>query len=173
MRCKYCFYADVSDNRTVKSYGIMQTDTARVLIDRAFMQIKEEGALYFAFQGGEPTLAGLHFYIDFTHYVDEKLSENSRIKTEYSIQTNGYLIDDEFCNLFSKYNFLVGLSFDGTASIHDYLRTDSAYNGTAREVLKTAEKLKAHRVDFNIVSIITEQLAKHPGQMFKFYKKRA
>ena len=64
MRCKYCFYHDVAENREIESYGIMTKDTAHTLIDRAFEYADN---IFFAFQGGEPTLCGHEFYEDFTH----------------------------------------------------------------------------------------------------------
>ena len=60
MRCKYCFYADVSDNRNIKSYGIMSLETLELLIKKVFEYAS--GYATFGFQGGEPTLAGIGFF---------------------------------------------------------------------------------------------------------------
>ena len=62
LRCRYCFYADVSDNREVKSMGVMSRETAGALIEAAFAAADEHGTVSFAFQGGEPTVAGLDFF---------------------------------------------------------------------------------------------------------------
>ena len=100
MRCKYCFYADVSSRREIRSFGIMSHETSHMLIDKIFGQAKNSEQISFAFQGGEPTLAGLDFFRDFCSYCDEK--NNKNLKISYAIQTNGILIDNDFCALLKK-----------------------------------------------------------------------
>ena len=86
MRCKYCFYADVTSHRETKSYGVMSTDTLDKLVRRAFTYA--EGSVNFAFQGGEPTLAGIDF---FRRFVELERRYNSRhIQVNNSIQTNAF-----------------------------------------------------------------------------------
>lgn len=170
MRCKYCFYADVSDSRRVKSYGIMTGETARLLIDRALEAVGGRGRLHIAFQGGEPTLAGLDFFRAFTAYAAEK--KPSGVRIEYAIQTNGQLLDEDWCRLLAKERFLVGLSFDGTPELHDFLRPDSKGAGTAKRVLQAAALMDAAGVDYNILTVVTRQAAKHPRQIFSYCQKR-
>ena len=69
MQCRYCFYADISDKRMVKSYGLMSVETAECLISSAFSAIDPGGEITFAFQGGEPTLVGLSFYKTFSFFL--------------------------------------------------------------------------------------------------------
>ena len=169
LRCRYCFYADVSDLRQVKSYGIMEEATARILIDRAFAQCPS-GTVCFAFQGGEPTLAGIEFFRRFTAYAKEHKPEKATLS--YSIQTNGVTIDEDWCRLFREYGFLVGLSLDGEESLHDLNRVDASGRGTAERVLRSAALLKEHGVEFNILSVITKQAARRPRQLFRFLKSK-
>ena len=169
MRCKYCFYADVSDSRAVKSYGVMAADTAHILVDRAIEQAGEKGEVHVAFQGGEPILAGLAFFEDFTAYAAAKAPAG--IRFSYSIQTNGYLLNEDWCAFLAKRRFLVGLSFDGTPELHDFLRTDAAGSGTARQVLRAAKLMDRAGVAYNILTVVTRQAAKHPRQIFSFLKK--
>jgi uncharacterized protein len=66
LRCKYCFYHSVSENRKIKTYGVMSLDTIENIVKKALIEAERECT--FAFQGGEPTLAGLDFFknlIDF------------------------------------------------------------------------------------------------------------
>jgi len=87
MRCKYCFYHDVAENREIESYGIMSEETAKTLIKRTFEYAKDEDSMIFAFQGGEPTLAGYDFFENFVNRVNALKNENQTIN--YTIQTNG------------------------------------------------------------------------------------
>ena len=166
MRCRYCFYADVSAHREVKSHGVMQPQTMRALIDRA-LGLGEDAEVTFAFQGGEPTLAGLEFFRDFTRYVSDH-----RIKQtiHYALQTNGYLVDKEWAEFFHENNFLVGVSLDGYRDLHNWLRPDASQEGTYDRVMHAIELLRAAQVDFNVLTVLTAQLAKHPQKVYKFYR---
>ncbi|MCL2099097.1 MAG: radical SAM protein [Oscillospiraceae bacterium] len=165
IRCGYCFYRDLSEPRENK---IMERETADKLIERAF----ESGAehITFAFQGGEPTLAGLDFFEYFVSSANHKNTQKTKIN--YSIQTNGIIIDREYAEFFKKNNFLVGLSVDGTKETHDFFRTDAAGNGTFAKVIKCAELLRTAGVEYNILTVVTAQTAKHIKKIYNFYKKQ-
>lgn len=167
MRCRYCFYHDIAENREIESYGIMSAQTAHKLIDRAF---EYADSIFFAFQGGEPTLCGLDFFSDFTGYVDKKLSEK-RADVSYGIQTNGLHIDESYADLFAKKGFLVGVSLDGTKECHDLNRVDARREGTFSRVKKTTELLTKKNVDFNILSVVTESGARRAEANYNFFKK--
>lgn len=169
LRCSYCFYADVSSRRSVPSYGMMSETTARRLIDSAFRQTGGRGAAHFAFQGGEPTAAGLPFYQSFAEYAEK--TKPAGVEVTYSIQTNGILLDDAWCRLLRERRFLVGLSFDGTPKLHDAARVDAGGNPTAKRVLAAAGLLLRHGIDFNILTVVTGQSAKHPAGIFDFLQK--
>ena len=170
IRCTYCFYRDLSDARANR---IMTRETADKLVERALGSGADNITL--AFQGGEPTLAGLDF---FEHFIDSvnKRSRNrpnaDRLNINYAIQTNGLNINQEFADFFKKNKFLVGLSLDGTKDVHDFFRTDAAGRETFSRVLKSAELLTKTGVDFNILTVITAQVAKHIEKIYNFYKKR-
>ena len=106
MRCKYCFYADVSSLRDVSSYGLMKESDA--IIANIFRDLERGDILTLAFQGGEPTLAGLPFFQHFVQQVSRY--ESLGVRVSYALQTNGLLLDDAWCAFLKKHGFLVGLS---------------------------------------------------------------
>ena len=167
LRCTYCFYQDVSNRRDVKSYGIMEKETMKTLIDRATEAVDEDGILNFAFQGGEPTLAGLQYFYDFVHYVEQKTT-NQRVY--YSLQTNGILLDEQWAEFFKKNQFLVGVSLDGYESNTNYFRKDQKGKGSYEQVMKGIGYLKKYHVQYNILTVLTNRLAKHPQAFYKFIK---
>ncbi len=167
MRCRYCFYYDVADHREVRSHGIMQEDTMKALIDRA-LDLDEEADITFAFQGGEPTVAGLSFFEAFTSYVD---ANKKRQTIHYALQTNGTLLDERWADLFKRYHFLIGISLDGYMQLHDHLRKDAQYEGTFKRVMKSIELLKQKNVDFNILTVLSSYVSAHPQKLFAFYLK--
>lgn len=169
LRCKYCFYCDVAAHRETESYGVMKPEVARAVIDRLIDAADEGGSVLFSFQGGEPTLAGVEFFRAFTDYATEK--NGGKCTVSYAIQTNGIALDNEFCALLAKHHFLVGLSLDGDEVTHNYNRVDATGQGTHKRIMNTVKLLRKHNVDFNILSVVTETMAKHPQSVFRFYMK--
>jgi uncharacterized protein len=166
LRCKYCFYHDVSDRRENKSFGFMDHDTAEILIKKSLDFA--DGYCSFAFQGGEPTLSGLKFYEDFCDTVNKYNKNNIEIR--YSIQTNGIAIDDSWAAFLKKHNFLVGLSLDGYKDINDSLRIRPDGKGTFNQIMKTVSTFKKHKVDFNILCVVTGYVARHIRKIYSFFK---
>lgn len=166
MRCKYCFYSDIADNREVKSYGIMSEATLENLIKRAFEYAS--GSATFAFQGGEPTLAGLDFYRKLIE-LEDRYNTNG-IPVQNALQTNGYIIDDEWAEFLGKNKFLVGLSLDGTKDIHDALRVDAAGKGTFSRAQRAARLLRKHGVEFNILCVVNNFVARSPKKVYDALK---
>lgn len=169
MRCKYCFYADIATLREVKSFGIMKEETTNKLIKQAFSSLDEKGQVVFAFQGGEPTMAGLDYFKHFIQIVNQYKKSNQQVR--YAIQTNGLIIDEEWSSFFHQHQFLVGISLDGPKDNHDYLRVDTQHKETFLRIMKTIDLLKKHRIEFNILTVLTNTLAKHPKKLYDFYRK--
>lgn len=169
MKCRYCFYSDVSKHRKIKNHGVMLKETAYVLIDKAIADTSEDGTITFAFQGGEPTIAGHTFFKIFCEYVEVKKAPQQVI--HYAIQTNGYTIDDLWCELFKKYNFLVGVSLDGYKENHDYFRLNILQKPTFDKVMYGIVLLRKFKIQFNILTVLSMQLAQEPIKLYEFYKK--
>lgn len=166
MRCKYCFYDDVTKNRCVKSYGIMDERTMENIVKKSIDYA--QGSCSFIFQGGEPTLTGLEYYQKFVGLVNKYNKRNTRIS--YGLQTNGYDISKELAQFFADNKFLIGLSLDGTAEIHNRNRLDTGGKGTFSRVLNTANMLKDTGVEFNILTVVTDAAAKNIERIYNFYK---
>ena len=168
MRCRYCFYADELDNREIRSYGKMSVDTMRTIVDKAMEYGDYECTI--AFQGGEPTLAGLDFYRDLVAYVTAH--ENpKKLKIHYALQTNGYLINEEWAAFLGENHFLVGVSLDGLKEIHDRYRLDAAGKGTYQRVISAIRLLEKHQVEYNILTVVTAATARNGQKIYNYFKK--
>lgn len=167
LRCKYCFYSDVSDTREVRSFGIMNESTADNLIKKA-LQFADGENISFTFQGGEPLLAGLPFYHHFLNKLNAENQKNSKVFL--SIQTNGTLINDAWAKFFRANNILVGLSLDGDFNNNGF-RVDENGKNAFHKVIAAAEKLKKHNVDFNILTVLTGRCADNIDDIYSFFKK--
>lgn len=168
MRCEYCFYCDEMSKRTTESFGFMSEETLKNVIRRTML--RAEDSVSYAYQGGEPTLRGIDF---FRRAVDYQRQYNRHgVKVNNALQTNGYLIDEEWCAFLKEHQFLVGLSVDGTAKYHDALRHTKAGENTFDRVCRSAELLEKYQVDFNILTVVTPQIAKNIEEIYREYQRR-
>ncbi len=165
LNCSYCFYHDEAKHRSTKSFGFMNADTIETIIER-FLSYAEKSCT-FGFQGGEPMLAGLDF---FKRVVErEKRYNTNHLEVHNAIQTNGTLIDDAWAAFFTEHNFLVGVSLDGYESLHNLYRRDAQGNGTFSRVMQGIEALKRNKTEFNILTVVTAQTAKHIKEAYAFF----
>lgn len=164
MRCRYCFYHDISDIREVRSMGIMTEATAQMLMQAAFAAVEPNGFVQFTFQGGEPTLAGLAFFRQFL--AQEEKYRPTNVTVGHAIQTNGLCIDEEWAAFLKDHGFLVGISMDGNQHIHDVYRIDSAHKGTWNRVLESLNLLEKYGVETNILCVVSATVAKNPQKVY-------
>lgn len=167
MRCKYCFYADETQKRSVPSYGFMSLETLEQVMKKALEAA--DGSCTICFQGGEPTLAGLDF---FRHAVELGARWNVHgCAVSYALQTNGLLIDEEWCRFLAQHHFLVGVSLDGTKDLHDANRVDAQGKGTFTRVFRAIQLLRQHGVDTNVLTVLTGNLCRSFRKVYQFYDK--
>lgn len=169
LRCKYCFYANVSSLREVRSYGKMKTEIAEKMIKQIFIDLENGDHLTLAFQGGEPTLAGLSY---FQRIVSLIAAQEKQVHIHYALQTNGMMINERWCQFLKENHFLVGLSIDGNPLYHDLNRLDIKGSGTFQRVLQTKELFDQYNIDYNVLCVLTNPLAKEPKKVFQFIKEQ-
>lgn len=168
MRCGYCFYADEMKNRSRTDYGIMSPETLENVVRRVLDFA--EGSCTIAFQGGEPTLAGLGFYRELLRL--EKKYNTRNLPIAHALQTNGYVLDREWCAFFAENHFLVGLSVDGIKATHDAYRKDSQGRDTYFHTLEAAGMLREAGVDFNILTVVNARTAPRIRRIYEQYRKQ-
>lgn len=165
MRCEYCFYRDVSEMRDVRSFGIMTEETTDNIIKKA-LAFADGESISFTFQGGEPLIAGMPY---FKHFVKKVRDENCLGSKIYlSIQTNGTLLTDEWAQFFYDNGFLIGLSLDGSFNDNKF-RVDENRENTFYKIMTAAEILKKHKVDFNILTVLTGHCAENIDSIYDFF----
>lgn len=169
MRCRYCFYEDETNLRESGNSGIMSFETADTLIEEAFAALDKGEHITFAFQGGEPTLAGLPYFQHFVSKVKEANRKSALVS--YAIQTNGLALDRDWVAFFKENHFLVGVSLDGEKAIHDFLRPDAAGKDTWNRVTRNLALLKQEKVEVNLLCVVSRQCAKHPQKVYRSLQK--
>lgn len=166
LRCKYCFYCDVVSQREVSSFGVMKEETAERLIKSA-LSFADGESVAFAFQGGEPLMAGMDYFSFFTKTVKKYNEKKSVIF--YSVQTNGTLVDDRWAEFFKENEFLVGLSLDGDYESNKF-RVDVKGQNSYYKIIKAANKLKRYGVEFNILTVLTGYCADNCEKIYKYFR---
>ncbi len=167
MACDYCFYCDEMKQRTTPNYGQMSEETLKMCIRRTMLTA--QGSISYAFQGGEPTLRGLDFFRKAVAF--QKQYNKNNILIHNAIQTNATLLDDEWCVFFKENDFLVGVSLDGPAYLHDRYRHFADGRGSFEAVQRGIACLEKHGVAYNILTVVTEDLAKEIDAVYAFYKR--
>ena len=121
-----------------------------------------------AWQGGEPTLMKLDFFRRAVELV-EKYRRPGQI-VQHTFQTNGLLLDDDWCAFFKQHDFLVGLSVDGPRELHDTYRVDRRGQGTFDLVMRGWRHLRKHEVDFNILCTVNAANQHHGRAVYRFFR---
>ena len=167
--CAYCFYL-----RKESLYGQghswrMSDETLDVYV-RQYIEAQPEAVdqIDFAFQGGEPTMLGIDFFRRVIELQKKHAPAGKRIHN--SLQTNGVLLDDRWCEFLREHGFLVGLSIDGPADLHDKYRRDKQGRGTFDRVMRAMRGLQKHGVEFNALTCIHRHNGDHPGRVYRFLR---
>lgn len=166
MQCDYCFYCDETEKREVEFYGLMSEETLKNIIKKSLFQA--EGDICFAFQGGEPTLRGIDFFKKVLEF-EQRFNRNG-VSISNAFQTNGFLLNKEWCQLFHDNHFLIGVSVDGTKVQHDRYRHDKNGNPTYDKVRASIRMLDDYQVEYNILTVINKATALCIRDIYKEYK---
>lgn len=168
LNCAYCFYLHKADLPGGPGAGKMSDETLERFIQQYIEGVTADEVV-FSWQGGEPTLLGLDF---FRKVVDlEKKHEKSGQTVQNDLQTNGMLIDEEWCEFLKENGFLVGLSIDGPKKLHDRYRVAKDGTPTFDKVFAAAKLLRKHGVPFNTLTCVHRENAKHPLDVYRFLRR--
>lgn len=164
--CKYCFYLEKEKLYPDNEKFRMSPEVLERYI-RDYIQAQPGPEASFAWQGGEPTLMGVDF---FRRVVDLQRRYADGRRIENAFQTNGTLLDDEWGEFLAANRFLVGLSVDGPAELHDAYRVDKQQRPTFDLVMRGLGFLQKHKAEYNTLTVVNRRNAKHPRKVYEFLK---
>jgi len=164
--CKYCFF--LSKEMLYPGDRFRMSDELLETYIRQLLEAHPAHEVDVAWQGGEPTLMGLDFFKRSIRYVEKY--RRPRQPIQYTIQTNGTLLDDAWCAFFKEHKFLVGLSVDGPKAMHDAYRVNKGGTGSFDQVMRGWEMLNQHGVDVNILCTIHAANADYPLEVYRFFR---
>jgi uncharacterized protein len=166
LACEYCFY--LGKERLYPGSRLRMSDEVLKSYILQLLASQPQGAVNLSWQGGEPTLMGLEFFRRSVELVKQYIKPGQ--EATYSLQTNGILLDQEWCAFFQEHHFLVGLSIDGPASMHNTFRVDQGGRGTYDRVVYAWKLLQKYRVDTNILCAVHAVNASHPLEVYRFLR---
>lgn len=165
--CTYCFYLDrEADPYKALPGRRMSLETLERLVDTYLFYSFPNSV--FAFQGGEPTLAGLPFFEKLVEFQKQYGRNGQSVSN--ALQTNAVLIDRHWCNLFREYNWLVGASLDGPEELHDRYRLNKEGRGTWKRVMAGIQLMQAEKVEFNVLCVLSQANVEKPRELYRFFR---
>jgi uncharacterized protein len=135
---------------------------------RQYIAVQHAPEVTFAWQGGEPTLMGLDFFRRAVQFQQEYRRPGMTVLN--ALQTNATTLDAEWCRFFRENGFLVGVSLDGPASLHDVSRLDKGGAPTFERVMAGVAMLSRHHVPFNVLSTVHAANERHPVETYRFLR---
>lgn len=166
LACRYCFYLEKKRLYPGEKQWRMSAAVREEYI-RQYIQSQPSPEIHFAWQGGEPTLAG----VDFFRQAVALQKKHAGGKTIFNaLQTNGTRLDDAWCEFLAANQFLVGISVDGPAELHDPCRVDRRRQPTWAAVMRGVERLKKHGVEFNTLTVVHRANSQQPLAVYRFLK---
>ena len=164
--CAYCFYLSKEELYPNSNFQMSQETLDQYI--RQLLESHPGPQVPIAWQGGEPTLMGLDFFRHAVRIADRHKQPGQEI--QHSIQTNGVLLNDEWAAFFHENNFLVGISIDGPAKLHDAYRKDKGGQSSHARVINGLNFLKKHRVDYNILCTVNAVNSLQPSKIYRYFR---
>jgi uncharacterized protein len=164
--CKYCFYLE-KEKLFPSNENFRMSDEVLESYIRQYIAAQNVPEIHFAWQGGEPTLLGVGFFRKVVEF-QKKYAGGKTINN--AIQTNGTLLDDEWCEFLAEHRFLVGVSVDGPPKLHDAYRVDKKGDATYEKVILGIRRLQKHGVEFNTLTVVNRVNSKKPLEVYRFLK---
>lgn len=166
LNCDYCFYLEKKSLFGPGEQYRMSDDVLSAFIAN-YVNAQPTPVVEFVWQGGEPTLLGLNFFKKVVA-LQKPLKGLKTISN--SLQTNGTLLTDKWCQFLKRHDFTVGISLDGPKEIHDRHRRDRQGRGTFDRVIRGLKLLQKHQVAYNVLAGVARDTAKHPLDVYRFFK---
>ncbi len=169
LACKYCFYLEkekLYPGKPGSSGWILRDDILEEYIHQ-YLESQTGPTVCFAWQGGEPTLLGTDYFRKVLA-LQQKYANGRKI--ENTLQTNGILLDDAWCEFLAGNHFLIGLSVDGPRHLHDRYRVDKRGAPTFDRVLRSVGFLKKHGVEFNTLTVVQRHNSRYPLEVYRFLR---
>ena len=167
LRCSYCYYLGKKDlYQDTDSFRMNDETLERYIIQH--IEASTDDVILFSWHGGEPILAGLDFYQKAVAIQKKCLPAGRTVIN--GIQTNGTLLDKEWCDFLASENFIAGISIDGPEEFHNSHRLYPDGRGSFAQAIRGYELLKKHGVTTEILCVLNSHNAGYPLEIYNFFR---
>ncbi len=163
LNCKYCYISESSRQNSLK----MEEDVLEASIRAIFASDGLHSSVLINWHAGEPLTAGIPFYEKATELI--KKYQPKDIDVTQTIQTNGVLINDRWCEFLKRSGIEIGVSLDGPEHIHNANRRTWNGKGSFPKVMRGIDKLRSHNIPFYALMVVTEAALNYPDEIFNFF----
>lgn len=167
LACHYCYYLKKGPLYPKGEPLRMQDDVLEAYI---FQHIDAfpGPVINFSWHGGEPTVLGLDYFRKIIALQRKHRPPGRRITN--AIQTNGTLLDEDWCRFLAAEDFAVGISLDGPQEMHDRFRTTKSGNATYNQAIRGYKLLQKYRIPNDLLCVVNAQNVQYPSQVYRFFK---
>jgi uncharacterized protein len=165
--CHYCYYLK-KEHLYPKDESFRMPDEVLEEYIVQHIDASPEEVIRFSWHGGEPTILGLDYFLKIVALQRKHQPPNRRIVN--GIQTNGTLLDEEWCRFFAAEGFAVGLSLDGNQEMHDQHRVTKNQKPTHEQTMQGYKLLQKHHVYTDILCVVNEHNVRYPLQVYRFFR---
>jgi uncharacterized protein len=169
LACAYCFFLD--KELLYPDSGFRMADEVLETYIRQLIEAHRSNHVTVAWQGGEPTLMGVEFYRRAIEL--QRRYARAGMTFENTMQTNGTLLNDEWCTFFKENDYLIGISIDGPRHLHDTYRLDKGGGPSFDKVMRGLRLLQKHGVEYNILVAVNRTNADYPLEVYRFLRDEA
>jgi len=167
--CSYCFFLD--KELLYEGDRFRMSDEMLDTYIRSLIEAHQIPQVNVAWQGGEPTLMGLGFYRKVMDLEEQYRKPGMSFLN--TLQTNGTLLNDEWCEFFAEHDYLIGISIDGPRELHDAYRVNKRGEGTFDKVMRGLRLLQKHGVEYNILTTVNRSNGDYPLEVYRFLRDEA
>ena len=167
LACRYCYYLEKGDYYASSSKGPFMTDATLERYIQEYIQTQTSREINFTWHGGEPLMRPLDFY---RKAVALQARYGSGRQIANCLQTNGLLLNDDWCRFLHDEGWLVGLSIDGTQTMHDAYRQGRNGAPSWERVMRAVEMLERHHVEWNAMATVHQANAEQPLEFYSFFR---
>ncbi|WP_372385573.1 anaerobic sulfatase maturase [Vibrio sp. BS-M-Sm-2] len=167
--CTYCYYLEKQHLLEYpKGTQYVMDEELLELYIKQYIEGQNTPEIIFSWHGGEPTLLGIEYFERVVALQKKYCPSHSKISND--LQTNGTLLNDDWCEFFKNNDFIIGVSIDGPEHLHNHYRTNRAGKGTFSQTIRGIGYLKKHNVEFATLTCVNDVTGKYPLEVYRFLR---
>lgn len=167
LACKYCYYLEKTNLYKENTSKFVMSDSLLEKFIEEYINSQTMPQVLFTWHGGETLMRPLSFYQKVVE-LQKKYANGRTI--DNCIQTNGTLLNDEWCEFFHDNHWLVGISIDGPQEFHDEYRKNKQGKPSFMKVMQGIHLLNKHQVEWNAMAVVNDYNADYPLEFYHFFK---